>query len=127
MGKKKILVVDDEALLLEMMKVRLEANDYEVVTVSDSCQAVDKACQEGPDLIILDVAMPGMDGFEVLERLKKTQDTVATPVIMLSARADEASKIKASQLFDESYLIKPIEPSDLIAKIEEVLKRRGID
>ena len=69
--------------------------------------------------------MPKMDGFEVLKRLKKMPETVSIPVIMLTADCDEESKLKAAALFDEDYLVKPVEQEQLKAKIEEVLKRRG--
>ena len=80
-----------------------------------------------PDLILLDILMPGMDGFEVLEKLKKHEDTMMIPVVMLTAKGDEASKTKATQLYDELYITKPIEATDLKIKIEEVLERTGAD
>lgn len=79
-----------------------------------------------PDLILPDIMMPGLDGFEVLKRLKADSETVKIPVIMLSAKEDEESKVKAAQLYDELYLTKPMESEKLKAKIESVFEIKGI-
>ncbi|MDP2924005.1 MAG: response regulator [Candidatus Omnitrophota bacterium] len=76
-----------------------------------------------PDLIILDIVMPGIDGFKVLEKLKKENNTMAIPVIMLSGQDADMYKVKAAQLFDELYITKPVDAHQLKEKIEEIFKR----
>lgn len=125
MTKKRILIIDDEESFCRIVKMNLElTGDFEVDIATDGKKGIKKAKRAKPDLVLLDILMPGMDGFEVLERLKKDENTMAIPVVMLTAKGDEVSKMKAAQLYDEEYITKPIEAPDLKAKIEEVLKRR---
>ena len=127
MAKKKILIIDDEENFCLLVKRNLELmGDFEVGIAINGKKGINIAKKTKPDLILLDILMPDTDGFEILERLKKDEKTIAIPVVMLTAKGDKASKVKASQLYDEEYIIKPIEPPDLKAKIEEVLKRRTI-
>lgn len=122
MAAKKILLVDDEKDYTTLMQEHLEGiTDFEVYTASNGRQGLDTAKKIKPDLIILDIVMPGMDGFEVLEKLKNNTSTMGIPVIMLSARDDDNSKIRAAQLYNEMYLTKPIDANKLKAKINEVL------
>ncbi|NQS99482.1 MAG: response regulator [Candidatus Omnitrophica bacterium] len=127
MYKKKILLIDDEEDFCRLVKMNLELiGNFEVNSATNGKQGLKLAKKLKPDLILLDIMMPGINGFEVLERLKKDQDTVQIPVVMLTAKEDEPSKIKASELYDELYLTKPIEAPDLKAKIDEILKMRGV-
>lgn len=127
MSKKKILIIDDEADFCKLVKRNLELiGDFEVVIAGDGKQGFNSAKKLKPDLILLDIMMPRMDGFKVLEKLKSDMNTLAIPVIMLTAKGDEASKVKAAQLYDEEYIIKPIEAPELKTKIEEVLRRSGV-
>jgi two-component system, OmpR family, alkaline phosphatase synthesis response regulator PhoP len=127
MSKKKILIIDDETDFCKLVKRNLELiGDFEVAIAEDGKRGLASAKKLKPDLILLDIMMPHMDGFKVLEKLKTDMNTIAIPVIMLTAKGDEASKIKAAQLYDEEYITKPIDAPDLKTKIEEVLKRRGI-
>jgi CheY-like chemotaxis protein len=127
MAKKKILVIDDEKDFAGLAKMNLELlGDFTVETASSGEEGIALAKKIQPHLIILDILMPGMDGFEVLKMLKQEKATMAIPVVMLSALADQESKLKASQLYDEMYITKPITATDLKEKIEEVLKRIGI-
>lgn len=127
MSKKKILIIDDEADFCKLVKRNLELiGDFEVVIAGDGKQGFNSAKKLKPDLILLDIMMPRMDGFKVLEKLKSDMNTLAIPVIMLTAKGDEASKVKAAQLYDEEYIIKPIEAPELKTQIEEVLRRSGV-
>ena len=124
---KKILIIDDEKDLCLLIKKNLEAlGDFNVEMATNGKKGIQLAKKVKPDLIILDIIMPGMDGFEVLKNLKSNLKTRAIPVVMLTAKEDEESKVKAAQLYDELYITKPIEASALKTKIEEVLGRRGI-
>ncbi|MGA1790023.1 MAG: response regulator [bacterium] len=127
MCRKKILIIDDEEDLCKVTKLNLEfVGDFEVNIATSGRKGVKLAKKIRPDLIILDLIMPGMDGFEVLKRLKKDKDTMEIPVVMLSARKDDIYKSKAFELYDEFYLEKPIGHLQLKTKIEEVLGRKSI-
>lgn len=121
---RKILIIDDEEDLTFFVKANLElAGDYEVEVAINGKDGIKLASREKFDLILLDIMMPHMDGFDVLEVLKKNKKTLSTPVIMLTAKGDEKSKIKAGSLYDEDYIVKPVQIDFLKAKIDEALKR----
>ena len=128
MGERKILLIDDEVELCQLLKVRIESlGDYRVFIATSGLEGLAAAREVKPELILLDILMPELDGYEVLKRLKEDQGVAGIPVIMLTALSDIKSKIKAMESFCESYLVKPVEPEILKAKIEEVLKRRGLE
>jgi len=125
MASKKILIIDDEEDLSFFVKANLElAGYYEVVVATSGKAGIKAASQYKPDLILLDIMMPKMDGFEVLKKLKSSHATFSIPVIMLTAKGDDESKLKASKLYDEDYIIKPVRIEFLKTRIEEVLGRR---
>lgn len=125
---KKILIIDDEEDLAFFVKANLELSEgYEVNTATSGKEGLKVAGQYQPDIILLDIMMPGMDGYETLDKLKGSRRTMAIPVVMLTAKADEESKIKAATLYNEDYLIKPVQIDVLKAKIEEVLQRRSFE
>ena len=127
MRKLSVLMIDDEEDILWTVKKSLEVmGNYTVETVQDGKKGLAMARKVRPDLILLDITMPRMDGFEVLKILKNDSATAKIPVIMFSAREDEEAKIEASQLYDEDYIVKGVEMPLLKQKIEDVLKRRGI-
>lgn len=126
MERKRVLLIDDEEDFCTVVKAGLEAKgNFEVIVALNGKEGLEVARMAQPDAILLDITMPVMDGFKVLEGLKKDRSTVAIPVIMLTAREEPEYKRKATQLFNEGYLTKPVEFSVLISTIEEVLKRRG--
>jgi len=128
MYKKKVLIVDDEQDFCAIVKENLELRgNFEVHAASNGRDGIRMAKKLKPDIIILDIMMPEMNGFEMLERLKKDKDTLSIPVVMLSAREDDDSKMKSAQLYNELYLTKPIKIMELQNSIEDVLRRRGID
>ena len=119
MNKKKVLIVDDEPEFAEMIQMRLEANDFEVVVANDGQAGFDMAQTESPNLILLDVMMPGMDGFETLRRLRRSDATRQTPVVMLTARGESRSIFRAQGLFATDYLIKPCDSQELLATVRK--------
>ena len=118
---KRILLVDDEPQLLEMVKMRLEVNGYEVLTASDGQQGFDKAKSEKPDLVILDLMLPKMDGYKVCGLLKADTRYSSIPIIMFTARAQEQDKEQGEALGANAYITKPFEPKMLISKVKELL------
>jgi len=122
MSKKRILLVDDEPALVELIKIRLEANGYEILTAGDGQQALDTARKEMPDLIILDLMLPKIDGYKVCRMLKFDEKYKKIPVLMFTARAQESDKKLGEEVGADGYIVKPFEPSALLSKIKEFLK-----
>lgn len=121
MSRGRILLADDETLLVKMMKIRLEANDYEVLTAYDGEAALELARREHPDLIILDLMLPKADGYEVCAGLKKDPNCLKIPVVILSARAQDADKKMGEEVGAAAYITKPFDTQELMAKIRELL------
>ena len=118
---KKILIADDRPEVVELIRVTLEGGDYEIVDASDGEETLKKARLEKPDLVLLDVAMPKMDGFEVCRKLKKDPQTKEIPIIMLTAKGQEIDQEKGREVGARDYITKPFSPSALLIKIEEIL------
>ena len=118
---KKILIADDRPEVVELVRVTLEGEDYEIVDASNGKETLRKARLEKPDLVLLDVVMPKMDGFEVCRKLKKDPQTKEIPIIMLTAKGQEADKEKGREVGASDYITKPFSPSALLIKIEEIL------
>jgi len=119
---KKILAVDDERHIVRLVQVNLERAGYEVVTAFDGKDALEKVASEQPDLVVLDVMMPYMDGFEVLQNLRKNQSTRELPVIMLTAKAQDADVFRGWQSGVDCYLTKPFNPMELISFVKRIFK-----
>jgi len=120
---KKILVVDDEPDMVAMLRMRLEKNGYIVIDADNEEGCLKKASEEKPDLILLDVLLPGMGGFGVCKRLKENAGTKDIPVIMVTALIGESAK-KTGIESGAAYLIsKPFDPADLLWEIEDALKK----
>ncbi len=117
---KKILIVDDRFEVVELVKVTLEGEGYQTIDASDGREALEKIGKEKPDLILLDIIMPKMDGFEVLRNLKDDSNTKDIPVIMLTAKGQKVDRQKGEDLGAQDYIIKPFSPSHLLRKIEEI-------
>ena len=120
--KKRVLVVDDERHIVRLVQVNLERQGYEVLTAYDGVECLEKAKAEKPDLIILDVMMPRMDGFEALQRLKSDPETNQIPVIMLTARAQDRDVLQGYQYGAALYLTKPFSPLELISLVKRVFE-----
>ena len=120
METQRILLVDDEPDLRRMVRRYLQAEGFEVAEASNGADAVARHRESNPDLIVLDVAMPGMDGFAVLQEVRRTSET---PVIMLTARADEIDRVLGLTIGADDYVTKPFSPRELVARIRAVLRR----
>ncbi len=119
---KKILIVDDDLTLREMYEERLKYDGYVVIGASDGEEAVQKTKQELPDLILLDVMMPKMNGIDVLKTLRDDVDTRNIPVIILTALIQEIDKLKSLMTERDGYLIKSEQmPKEVLAKVHEIL------
>jgi len=123
MNKEKILVVDDEQDLLDFVKLRLEAHNYTVVTASDGVEALEIFKKEKPDLVLLDILMPKLDGFQVCQALKNDPLTADIPVIMLTAKDRVEDIKKAKHIGANGYLIKPFDAATLLFDIKEQLEK----
>ena len=120
MARKTILVVDDDKDVCFLIKIRLEAaGKYTVVIANDGHEALEKAKEEPPRLIFLDVMMPDIDGFEVLRKLRGSVETKYTPIIMLTGKRDSDSMLRAEQLEATDYLMKPIDSGILMTLAEK--------
>lgn len=125
MDKKRILLVDDEEAMVEMVKMRLEAAGYEVIPAYDGQEALDKARKEKLDLIILDIMLPKIDGYKVCRILKFDEKYKQIPVVMFTARAQEADKQTGQQVGADAYITKPFEPAVLLDTIAKLLNKES--
>lgn len=117
---EKILVVDDEPSIVDILKFNLEKEGYKVATASDGYAALDQFKKEGPDLMILDVMMPGMDGYEVCRRVRESSQI---PIIMLTARAEEIDTVLGLEMGADEYVTKPFSMRELMARVRTALRR----
>jgi DNA-binding response OmpR family regulator len=117
----KVLVVDDEADIVSTVQYRLEFCEFEVVTATNGKEGLEKAANEKPDIILLDISMPVMNGHEMLERLKNSPELKDIPVIMFTAFSDAKDVAKAVELGVADYVTKPFDFTDLVGKITKVL------
>jgi two-component system KDP operon response regulator KdpE len=120
MRKHLILIVDDEPPIQRLVRARLQADDYAVLTASSGTEALDLLEDQRPDLIILDVMMPGIDGFETLRRVRAAHQV---PVMMLTARTSDADRLKGFHSGADDYLAKPFNPDELAARVAAILRR----
>jgi CheY-like chemotaxis protein len=116
---KRILIVDDEKLILISTKIVLESVGHEVLTATNGEEGIDVTRAEHPDLVLLDIMMPGIDGWETLSRLKADPDLKAIPVIIFTAREHSRGKQLAREMGAADYFPKPFEPDELIRIVEE--------
>ncbi len=121
--KEKILIVEDEKDIIKMLEYNLKKEGYRILSARDGEDALDLAIKELPDLVILDLMLPGMDGLEVCKELKKEMKTAPIPVIMLTAKSQESDKVLGLELGADDYITKPFSPRELIARIKAVLRR----
>jgi|SRR3989338_1980743 len=122
MNKRKILLVDDEPELVEMVKIRLESYNYEIIVAYDGQEALGKARKEKPDLIILDLMLPKIDGYKVCRMLKFDEEYKKIPIVMFTARSHESDEKLGYECGADAYITKPFEPTVLLGKIKELLK-----
>ena len=127
MAKEKILIVEDEKDIMEMIRYNLEKANYGITSAFKGRDAVSLAKKNRPDLIILDIMLPDMDGFDVCRQLKENDITKGIPIIMLTARAQEADKVAGLELGADDYMTKPFSPRELVARIKAVLRRGEVN
>ncbi len=120
MAKGKILVADDDNNIAELLRLYLEKEDYEVVIASDGEEAVEKFNSANPDLILLDIMMPKLDGWQVCREIRKKSDC---PIIMVTAKGDTFDKVLGLELGADDYVVKPFEPKEVVARIKAVTRR----
>jgi DNA-binding response OmpR family regulator len=125
MTKKKILIVDDEEDILHFLELVLREKGYDVVTAANGHEALTTAQIERPDLVLLDIMMPQMDGWEVLKLLRIDDDTAHIPVAMLSARTEAKDRVQGLQEGAIDYICKPFSLAELLAKIETIFGAAG--
>jgi diguanylate cyclase (GGDEF)-like protein len=118
-----ILVVDDDPDIARFVEVNLRSAGYDVAVAGDGEEALDKASEIRPDLVLLDVMMPRIDGFEVAQRLRRSPQTANTSIIMLTAKALSADKVTGLQSGADDYIIKPFDPIELLARVKGTLRR----
>ena len=125
MPKHTVLIVDDEAAIRDMLCIALEAADFNVLDAENAQQAHAAIIDKQPDLVLLDWMMPGTTGLELLRRLKRDDLTARIPVIMLTAKAEEDSKISGLDAGADDFIPKPFSPRELISRVKAVLRRVG--
>lgn len=118
---KKILIVDDEKDLVEILTFRLEAAGYDVVSAQNGQEGLEKAKSEKPDLVLLDVMMPKMDGYQVCRALKLDGKYKKVPIIILTAKVEEGDKRTGETVGADGYITKPFDSGELLAKIKELI------
>jgi two-component system, OmpR family, phosphate regulon response regulator PhoB len=121
--KPYILVVEDDAAIVELLRYNLEAGGYEVAICMDGDSALVAASERLPDLILLDWMLPETSGLEVCRQLRRRRDTQAVPVILLTARGEEADRVRGLDSGADDYVVKPFSPSELLARVKAVLRR----
>lgn len=123
MGQSRILIVEDEESLLKLESILLSTRGYKVTGVSDGLAALREIEQNRPDLILLDIMMPGIDGFEVCRRVKENPDTRSIPVVMLTAKKSFADQTRGVEVGADAYLTKPFKSGKIIEIIEGLLQK----
>ena len=121
--EKHILIVDDEPMIVKMVSSRLRANDYEVKSAIDGEDALKKVKEEKPALIILDLMLPKMNGYEVCRRLKADPEYRSIPIILFTARAQDRDEKMGYEAGADAYIAKPFSANNLLAKMEKLLQR----
>jgi DNA-binding response OmpR family regulator len=124
MGKRKILIIEDDKDIVEMLDYNLKEEGYDTISALNGEQGIALAGKERPDLIILDIMLPIMDGFEVCRTLKNDDRVAQIPIIILSAKSQETDKVVGLELGADDYVTKPFSPRELIARTRAILRRR---
>jgi phosphate regulon transcriptional regulator PhoB len=123
MKKGTILVIDDEKDLIELVRYNLEKEGYDVIAAADGQSGLDVVKRHRPDLVVLDLMMPGLDGLQVCQQLRADPRAGRIPVIMLTAKATEADRVVGLELGADDYITKPFSPREVVARVKAVLRR----
>ncbi len=124
MAKEKILVVDDEEDILELVRYNLAKEGYQVICVLSGEHALQKAREDNPDIILLDLMLPGLDGLDVCRQLKHAPETSGIPIIMITAKGEDADIVSGLELGADDYVVKPFSPRVLLARIKKLIRRK---
>lgn len=124
MDRQRVLVVEDEAELAEALRFNLDRHGYETIVVGNGYTAVEAVERGGVDLVVLDVMLPGLDGFEVCRRVRQFSDV---PILMLTARADEVDRVMGLEIGADDYLTKPFSLRELLARVRALLRRSAVE
>ena len=127
MSREQILVVDDEEDILELVRFNLSKEGYQVLCAATGERAVEIARAELPDLMVLDLMLPGMDGLEVTKFLKNNPETQNIPIVMLTAKGEESDVVTGLELGEDDYVTKPFSPRMLLARVKAVLRRKATE
>lgn len=127
MPKPKILIVEDDPDTRRLILYNIKNAGFEAIASDDGYQGLTLARRDIPDLIVLDVMLPGLDGFEVCKELKKSPDTAAIPIIMVTAKGDEVDRVVGLEIGADDYVVKPFSPRELILRVKSVLRRHAPD
>ena len=122
---KKILVIEDDPNALRLIRYALEQEGYQVLSAENGLEGVKKAQDDHPDLVVLDIMLPGLDGYEVCHKLRQKPETAALPVLMLSAKARQDDKDIGLKMGADDYLAKPADPATMVEKVKALLNERG--
>lgn len=120
---KKILVIEDDPASLRLMQYILEHNGYDVLTAINGLDGLKKAQSEEPDLVILDIMLPGIDGFDICYNLRAEPQTAKLPILMLSAKAREVDRDTGLKVGADYYITKPVDPANILSSVESLLRR----
>lgn len=123
MEKQKILVIEDDMHIQELLSYNLDKNGYDAKIIDNGIEGLKEAYENAPDVIILDLMLPGMDGLEICKRLRMDKRTLKTPIIMLTAKSEELDKILGLELGADDYITKPFSIKELIARIRALMRR----
>ena len=123
MANEKILVVDDEEHIAELIRYNLESNGYKILSANNGIDAMKIVLEERPNLILLDLMIPGKDGYDVCKEIRSTKEVMNTPIIMLTAKSEEIDKILGLELGADDYITKPFNLLELIARVKSNLRR----
>ncbi|MCK5661383.1 MAG: response regulator transcription factor, partial [Methanosarcinales archaeon] len=121
--RTRVLAVDDEPDILAIIKDSFMNEPYDIITATNGQEALDMVFKEAPDCILLDMMMPNMDGYQVMELLKERKSTCNIPIIMLTAKTEMEDKLKAMEMGADDYITKPFDPRELVARIRMVTRR----
>jgi DNA-binding response OmpR family regulator len=121
--RERILIIDDEEVLVETIAYNLEQEGYQALRALDGQRGLELALQEQPDLIILDIMLPGIDGLEVCRQLRRAEETATTPILLLTARSDEIDRVVGLEVGADDYVVKPFGRRELLARVRALLRR----
>ena len=122
---KKVLVIEDDPSVLRFLEYTLRQEGYQVLTATNGLMGIRAARNEGPDLIVLDIMLPGMDGFEICHRLRAEPETAQLPILILSAKAHEVDKATGLKVGADDYITKPANPSEIANRVEMLLAKKA--